>query len=203
MGFQIILMLIVMVLCIGFGFFISKKTGFTPFSRSTKIDIRTTVKEILPIAEFSTLLYHYQAVMTHSDDKKFPKTDVPVPLTGKKVIYTVEGAIHLGFDGKDIKIDSQYHNIIIYMPKIRIMHHDFYDDTFSLYDEQTSLFNHYSNKDSNDLRIKVKAEQAEKVENNLGLFIQAKQSAEQLFKSLLGNLPGIKNKYEIVFEWEK
>jgi len=203
MGFRMGLILIVMVLCIGVGFFLSKKTGVSLFPRSTKIDIRSTVKEILPIAEFSTLVYHYAAVMEHSDERKFFNTDVSVPLTGKKGLYTVEGAIKLGFNGKDIKIDTQYHNIIIYMPKISIMSHDFYDDTYRLYDEKTSLFNRFSGTEHNDLRIKVKADQEEKVLNNPGLFVEAKKPAEQLFRSLLGNLPGIKNKYEIVFEWEE
>jgi len=41
------------------------------------------------------------------------------------------------------------------------------------------------------------------VNGDLGLFVQARQSAERVFRSLLENIPDVKGKYEIVFEWEK
>jgi len=198
-----IVTLVVIVLCIGFGFLIGRKIQFGLSSKKTGIDIRSTVKEILPIAEFSSLVYHYSAVITHSDVAKFFKTDVSIPFTGKKAIYTVDGTIKLGFDGRKIKVDNRYSNIIVTMPRIGILSHEVHPETFSLYDERTSLFNRYTLKDANSIQVVHKTEQEEKVNGDLGLFVQARQSAERVFRSLLENIPDVKGKYEIVFEWEK
>jgi len=198
-----ILVFIVIVLCIVVGFFIGRKFNFGLVSRKTNADIRSTVKEILPIAEFASLVYHYSAVITHSDTGKFFKSSISIPFTGKKAIYTIDGTIKLGFDGKKIKIDNMYNNIIVNMPRIKMLSHELHPETFSLYDERTSIFNRYTLKDANDMQMLHKTGQEGKAISDLGLFVQARQSAERMFRPLLENMPDVKGKYEIVFEWEK
>ena len=169
-------------------------------SKDTRVNITSTVKEVLPAAEYTSLVYHYSSVITNTEVKKLFKFNIP--LSEKKAIYTIDGAIKLGFDCKDISIGSQYNNIIVTMPKIVILSHEIYPETFSLFDEKTSLFNRYSLKDANDIQMDHKKEMEEKIKANQGLFTQARQSAEQQFRLFLESIPEVKdNKYTIVFEW--
>jgi hypothetical protein len=191
-------MLIILVFGIVFGVFVSNKLKFT--GKSTSLNITSTVKEILPAAEYASLVYHYQDVIAHSDINKI--FNLNIPLTEKKAIYTIDGTIKLGFNGNNIKINNSYNNLIIKMPKIEILSHEIYPETFSLYDESTSLFNRYTLKDANDIQMNHKIEREKKVMENSGLFTQARESAEQQFTTFLENIPEIKEGYKIVIEWE-
>ena len=62
-------MVIVIVLCIGAGFFAGNKLKGDFFSDNTSIDIRSTVKQVLPASEYASLVYHYSSVITHNDVK--------------------------------------------------------------------------------------------------------------------------------------
>jgi hypothetical protein len=185
-------------------FFLSGKFKLNFFDKvsdnETKVNISATIKEILPNAEYSSLVYHYSSVITHSDVYKF--FDFNIPLTTKKVIYTIDGTIKLGLDCNDISIDNEDDNIIIHMPAIRILSHEIFPETFSLYDERTSIFNRYTLQDANDIQLTHKKEMEEKIGNDARLFEQARQSAEQQFRLFIENIPEVKEKYHIVFEWE-
>jgi hypothetical protein len=197
---KILRVLIILILGIAGGLFISNKVKLDFFNKESGMNITSTVKEILPNAEYSSLVYHYSSVITHSDVHKL--FDFNIPLTGKKAIYTIDGTIKLGLDCDDINIDNKDNNIIIRMPVIRILSHEIFPETFSLYDEQTSIFNRYSLKDANDIQMVHKREMEEKVANNSGLFVQARQSAEQQFRLFIENIPEVKTRYNVVFEWQ-
>ena len=196
----IVILTLFIILCVGFGFFMGTKLDFDFSSKTPAVNMILTVKEILPNAEYSSLMYHYSAVVTHSEALNFFNYDIP--LTEKKLLYTIDGTIKLGFNGEGIHVDAAYNQIILRMPKIKILSHEVYPETFRLYDERSGLFNWYSVTDFNAIQMIHKQEQEDKVNENDGLFTQARQSAEQQFTMLLESLPGIKNKYTIVFEWE-
>jgi hypothetical protein len=192
------MVIIVLVLGVGCGFFLGGKFGFK--NRKDKIDIASTVKEILPISEYASLVYYYSSVITHSQVNQLFKLNIP--LTEKKAIYTIDGTVKLGIDGKKISVTDSYKNIIIHMPKIGILSHEIYNETFRLYDEKTSIFNRYNLKEANEIQLTHKINKENEITRNSGLFTQAKESAEQQFGLLLKNLPGIKENYKIVFEWD-
>jgi len=193
-------MIIVIVLCVCAGFFAGNKFKRDFLANNTEIDIRSTVKQVLPASEYASLVYHYSSVITHNDVKTL--FDHAIPLTEKKLIYIIDGTIKLGFDGKDITVDKGYNQIIIRMPQIKILSHEIYPETFSLYDEKAGLFNRYNAEDFNSIQMNHKKDQEKKVNENAGLFTQARQSAEQQFRLFLENLPIKQDDQAIVFEWE-
>jgi hypothetical protein len=202
-----IILFAVIIVCAAGGFLLRNKLNrFNKLNKpnilekDTTINITSTVKEILPAAEYSSLVYHYTSIITDFDVKKI--FNINIPLTEKKAIYTIDGTIKLGFDCKDITVKDQYNNIILNMPKMAVLSHELYPETFSLYDEKTSLFNRYTLKDANDIQLEHKKEMEEKVKENHGLYTQARQSAERQFRLFLENIPEIKDKYTIVFEWD-
>nr|AGS52272.1 hypothetical protein [uncultured bacterium contig00059] len=207
MKFKIILisLITVLVLGAGAGFYVAKNYKLTNkdiITSETNINITSTVKQILPVSEYTSLVYHYSDVITHSDAIKFfSRWDIL--FTEKSAIYTIEGAIKLGIKGNNIQIKNNALNntIIISMPKIEILSHETYPETFFLYDEKSGLFNRYTLEDSYVLQRAAKVKITEKVNNNSALFDQAREAAEQQFRVLLNSLPGISN-YQIIFEWE-
>lgn len=192
--------LFVLILTLSAGIFIgSKFTGGNAVEKESKTDIRATVKEILPASEYASLVYHYTSVITHTEASKLFSIDIP--LTEKKAIYTIDGTIKMGFNCENIQIEITYDNIILHMPRIVILSHEIYPETFSLYDERSSLFNSYTLKDANAIQLANKSEMELKVRQNRGLYVQSRKYAEQHFTLMLESLPGIKDKYTITFEW--
>ncbi|MDR2426634.1 MAG: DUF4230 domain-containing protein [Endomicrobium sp.] len=193
--------LFILVLTLSTGILIGSKmfSNFKITENESSTDIRIAVKEILPAAEYTSLIYHYTSVITHSEAAKLFSVDIP--LTEKKAIYTIDGTIKMGFNCENIQIEITYDNIIMRMPRIMILSHEIYPETFSLFDERSSLFNRYTLKDANAIQLANKSEMELKIRQNRGLYVQARKFAEQQFTSLLENMPGIKGKYTIVFEW--
>ena len=202
MKFKLFVLVLVLVLGFVVGVYGTYKfMGARIAGKEKNIHITSTVEEILPISEYAALVYHYSDVITHSDVHKLFGKDVP--FTTKKAIYTIEGTVKLGFNGKDITISgSPYNDIVLHMPKVEILSHEIYPETFNLYDEKTGLFNSYSFKNVNEIQMEHKIERERKVNENSDLFRQAQKSAEQQFRTLLENLPGIKGVYQIDFEWD-
>jgi hypothetical protein len=194
--------LVLFVLVLSCGIFVGAKIfgGKYPVSKDAEINVKASVKEVLPAAEYASLVYQYTSVITHSEAVEL--FSIPIPLTEKKAIYTIDGTIKLGFDCSDIKIDVSYNNIILHIPRIRILSHEIYPETFSSYDEKTSLFNKYSLADANNIQKINKKEMELKARQNRGLYVQARKFAEEQISSLLKSAPGIKGRYEIVFEWD-
>jgi len=189
------LVFVVVMLCagIGFGFFIGKRNSLGLASK--KQDIRSTVMAIFPIAEFSSLAYHYSEVVPHSDVGRLFK--IPIPGTGVKAIYIIDGKIKLGFDGREVIIGSQGNDITVYI-KIKILSHEMH---YRTYDEQTGLFAKYAPKDREKVLRKYREEKEEEINGDEELLTLARQSAEQMFGSLLKNTPQIKGA-EVKFIWE-
>ena len=196
-NFQLVMILIFLILGIGVGLFIGKK--LKGFSKQAETDVTSTIKQILPTSEYASLVYHYSDVVMHADSAKI--LNIHLPFTGRKAIYSIDGTIKMGFNGKEIKITGSYDVIVVNMPKIGILSHEMHHDSFKLYDETTGLFNKYDLQTANDL-LKVQKQEVEaKVSADEGLLTQAQSSAEGQFKSFLENLPGIREKYSLVFKW--
>ncbi|MDR3113464.1 MAG: DUF4230 domain-containing protein [Endomicrobium sp.] len=193
--------LIIFTLALACGVFIGAKVfgGAGAAGKAAVVNINAAVKEVLPASEYASLVYQYSSIITHSEAVEL--FSIPIPLTEKKAIYTIDGTIKLGFDCKDIKIDLSYNNIILRMPRIKILSHEIYPETFSLYDEKTSLFNKYTLTDANNIQKINKKEIEIKARQNRGLYIQARKFAEEQISGLLESAPAIKGKYTIVFEW--
>ena len=199
----LIAVIIVLALAIG-GIFLANNLSlfnFTPVNRTASMDISSTVKQVLPAAEFVSLIYHYTDIITHSDAIRFFNLG-NIPFTERRAIYTIDGSVKLGFNGENIKIASSDGIIIVNMPAIEILSHEIFPETFNLYDERSGLFNRYTLEDSYTIQTIQRHELEKKVNENPALFAQARTSAEQQFKKLLESLPEIKDKYRIIFDWQ-
>ncbi|MCL2805032.1 MAG: DUF4230 domain-containing protein [Treponema sp.] len=197
---KLIAFILILVLGVGAGIYLANNIDFLN-NKTEKINITSTIKQILPVSEYVSIVYHYTDVITHSDAIPFFNWG-NIPFTEKKSIYTIDGTVKLGFNGEKINIKHSRDTITIQMPAIEIISHEIFPDTFNLYDEKSGLFNRYTLTDAYSLQLVQRLEREKKINENENLFAQARTSAEQQFKRLLESLPGIKDNYSIVFEWD-
>ena len=202
---KIILIIIILALSIGGGIFLA--SYFDLFNRTdalnktTSINISSTVKEVLPSAEFTSIIYHYTDVITHSDAIRFFDFG-NIPFTERRAIYTIDGIIKLGINCENMEIEISDNAVTLNMPPVVILSHEIFPETFHLYDERSGLFNRYSLEDSYMIHAMQRQEREKKVNENPALFAQARTSIEQQFGRLLENFPGIKDVYKIEFNWK-
>ncbi|GMO65189.1 MAG: hypothetical protein Ta2A_13260 [Treponemataceae bacterium] len=186
----------VLVLSIGVVYLQCKlKSGKTKEKKS----IISVVNEILPVSEFSCLLYRYRAVNKDADSLKFIRWNLP--FTGKRLIYSIEGTIKLGINCREIKVKIEKDRVRVKMPDIKILSHEIMPESVMVYDEKHGAFNHYTAKDHFRIELSHKDAVEADIIGNTDVFLQAKESAEMQFGMLLGNLPGIKGAYTVTFDW--
>jgi hypothetical protein len=165
-----------------------------------KKEIHISIKEILPISEYACLVYRYSAVNKHSDSLPFIKWNMP--FTEKKLIFSIDGTIKLGIDGKHIRIEPLVKKIVVHLPPIKILSHEIHPETAMIYDEKNNIFNHYTAKDHFRIELSHRNTIEERLFSNDDVFAQAQEAAQMQFGSLLQNLPGVKDVYRIEFEWD-
>ena len=159
-------------------------------------NISTIVKEILPASEYVCLVYNYQSINQRSYN---PGNW----LNARYILIVLDGTIKLGFNCEDIKVQQNGTNLILVMPKIKILAHEQYPERAKTYDLAGGGIFPRSIKPQEVLNLlgDSKHEQEKLVEENEELKKQARDSTEALFRPLLEFNPLIKEKYSIVFNW--
>lgn len=160
------------------------------------LNIQTVIKEVLPVSEYASLVYHYSSVITK-------KVESFGPFNSKRMLYIMDGTIKLGFDCKNILVEEREDTVVLKMPAVKILSHEQDTANAVVYDESYSLFNgRFSVEEMLRIQAEHKQSEEKKVEADGDLFRQARLSAEQVFRPLLTNLPGIKDHYTLSLEWE-
>jgi hypothetical protein len=158
-------------------------------------NISTVVKEILPASEYVCLVYNYQSITQRS----YNPGNV---LNARNILIVLDGTIKLGFNCGDIRVQQNETNLVLSMPKIKILAHEQYPERAKTYDLVGGLFpRQIRPQEILDLLGDSKLDQEKQVEGNEELMRQARDSAEALFKPLLELNPSIKDRYSIVFNW--
>jgi hypothetical protein len=156
------------------------------------------VKEILPVSEYTCLLYRYTTVVMHEESKKFNEWELP--FTKKKYIYTYDGMMKLGINGKNISIKQFGQRIQLHMPPVQVVSHIIDERSIKVYDQTRNAFNQIEIDEAFKINAEQKAHMEAKAQSE-GVFEEAQRAAEQQFGDLLKNLPGVKNEFIIEFVW--
>ncbi|ULQ60694.1 DUF4230 domain-containing protein [Brucepastera parasyntrophica] len=192
-------LVILIIVLLGAGFILGRQFTKTRERKNTNISGR--IREILPASEYACLVYHYSSVVQDSNSRSIINWNIP--FTEKKIIFVIDGTIKLGLNGKDIAIKTDYNVIKIMLPQIRILSHELYPETLQVYNEKSGIFNRYKAKEHFELQAENKNVMADKLLANDDIFAQAREIAEQQFRSFLENLPGIRDVYSIIFQWKQ
>ena len=217
--FPVGLIVIIAALLTVIGFILGGKGfSFNPLHKITEQQERSAhsvLKEVLPIGEYASLAYHYTTVV-----KEINARDIrgwTIPFTTRRYIFTYDGVMKLGIDGTSIRIEEHPANtageaanpggpvnlpvIRIILPSVKILSHEIIDGSIEVFEQSQTIFNEIKIADAFEVTAERKRELEEKVMSG-GVPREAQISAEQQLGSLLKNLPGIKEKYDLEFIWD-
>ena len=218
MGAVIIGLLVTIGFLLGWG---KKNISIVPvITEKSDISAHTVIREVLPIGEYASLAYHYTSVVKDINAKDVKGWTIP--FTTRKYIFTYDGRIKLGIDGRQIRIEAPEEEngtetgsdaaetdtaagrlpvIRIILPPIKILSHEVIDDSIEIFEQTQTIFNEIKIADAFKVTADRKRELEEKVMAGTAVK-DAETSLEQQFGTLLKSLPGIKDVYDLEFVWQ-
>ncbi len=173
------------------------KTPFVLFKTTVETNIHTVVKEILPVSKIVSTEYHYESVIV----ERINPNNI---LTSKKVLVVMPGTVSLGIDGQNILVQENAGRILIQLPPVQIISHEQHHEKAKVYDESYGILTgRFTVEQILALQAKHKQEITEKILNDEELFARTRKTTESILDSFISNLPGVKNTYPVIFEWQE
>ena len=184
----IIAVIIILVVVIGVYFGIGK------LSHSESDTVRLGFKDI---GELATQSVYSKEVSTTEDARTL--FGYNVPFTESKCIFSYGVEIKAGYDFADIKwsVNETAKVIKVELPEVKILDVKVDMDSFQLYHEDESIFTNISSEDMNESAVKL-ADNAKKTAIKHGLYDKARENAESLIKTFIGQSYDLKE-YEVKF----
>lgn len=172
----IIAVIIILVVVIGVYFGIGK------LSHSESDTVRLGFKDI---GELATQSVYSKEVSTTEDARTL--FGYNVPFTESKCIFSYGVEIKAGYDFADIKwsVNETAKVIKVELPEVKILDVKVDMDSFQLYHEDESIFTNISSEDMNESAVKL-ADNAKKSAIKHGLYDKARENAETLIKTFIG-----------------
>ncbi len=169
-----------------------------------KIDKQTVKEAIAPAGELVSYKYFYTDAGTYEKSQKFTDSDIVIPFTTDKTIYTYSGTINAGIDMDEIEydVDNEKKDIIVYLPEPKVLSHELDESSFKTYDVKKSIFTSSELTDYAQFVGELKKSEEEKLNGNREFWDQLEKNTEKTIKSLLTADDKI-DEYHISFEWKE
>lgn len=168
---------------------------------------KATIMEVMKAArELVVYKYYYTDVGEYKKDQSFPHSNIHIPFTMDKTLYTYTGTISAGIDLAKVdedhcEIDDEKQTITITLPKPKILYHDIDDKKFQSYNVNNSVFTTSDLGDYKEFERKLKNEQEEKLGENDEFWSEVRKNTETAIKDML-TLSGQTEDYKVDFAWE-
>lgn len=161
-------------------------------------DSETLSEKIQSIGELATVEYIYTDVGVVESSKTLKIFKKDVPMSTKRVIAQMDGVIKVGIDVDMVEIacDEAQKLITVTLPNARLLSNELDEQSLTVYDEDSGLFNKVTMEDSSLVRTVIK-EEAEKGAEKNGLYEQAKENAKLIITNLFYNIPGLMDTYTV------
>lgn len=153
---------------------------------SKEINIDLIESKIEGIGEMATIEYVYTNAGKYEDPKQLFGIDIP--LTTKSFIAKWDGIIKAGIEIDEVKVEMKEakKEIIISLPKAKILSHELDENSFETLDEQDGLFNPVKVKDTKEFEVTTKKSMEERVIEN-GILDKAFENAKQIIEKLVNS----------------
>lgn len=179
------------------GFIIGTVVLKERFSSHTEVSVDLITNRLASAKKLITTEYHYTNMGAMENQNEF--YGWKVPFTKKSFILSYDGIIYMGvdIDKLDVKIEGK--EIRIALPEAEILSHDIKEDSITIFDEKTSVFNPIEISDY----ITFSADQQKVMEEKVlagGYLRKAKENAQEAIEELLQMNPEISEEYQIVFQ---
>ncbi len=152
---------------------------------------QTIAEGIKTMGKLSTAEYYYTHVENHDSSLQFEGTNINIPFTKNKFVYSYDGSVTAGIDFTkiEVNVDDAKKTVNIKLPEVEIISSEIDEDSFKLYDEKNSAFNKISVTDvANSFADMKKDEEAKAKER--GLFDNAEKNAKIMLESFVRSTYG-------------
>jgi hypothetical protein len=175
----------------------------------SKTSVLVIMRERIRAAEFTSLKYNYNVplkdmpgnrretitIAIPGTNKKIP-ISFTIPFTGKKLLATIEGTIHLGIDCSEIDVATiGTNNFVITLPPIKILSHEI--NKQELFDKKGN----YSPDEIWALESGLKDSIASGMLNNPEIISDAENATIDMLRSILAKIPDL-GSAQIAFNWK-
>lgn len=175
-------------------YFFGMKAGF--FKNEPKISSEIIKNQIVNAKELTTLKYKYTNVGSFENTNEF--YGLKIPFTSKKFIISYDGEVNAGVDLEMVKvsIDESKKVVNVSLPKSKILSHQIDENSLTIFDEKSSVFNPLEIKDFTDFR-KNEMKKVEKDLLNKGFLDEANERSKEAVVEILNINPIIKEEYTV------
>lgn len=166
------------------------------FSSHTEVSVDLITNRLASAKKLITTEYHYTNMGAMENQNEF--YGWKVPFTKKSFILSYDGVIYMGVDIDKLEVQIEGKEIRITLPEAQILSHDIKEDSITIFDEKTSVFNPIEISDY----ITFSADQQKVMEEKVlagGYLTTAKENAQEAIEELLQMNPEISEEYQIVF----
>lgn len=172
--------------------------------KETVIESAEIEHQIREINELAVIEYKYRhtSVLDEQDMFSISFLDgTAIPFTQKRCIISMDGTIKAGIDADQVTVnpDNKSKKIIIGLPAPKVLSNELDEKSLYVYLEQDTVFNRVRAQDHSNLRQRIKAEAQQLAKEN-GVMEQATERVKLLIKTMLEQVPDIKESYSIEFE---
>lgn len=166
------------------------------FSSHTEVSIDLITNRLASAKKLITTEYHYTNMGAMENQNEF--YGWKVPFTKKSFILSYDGVIYMGVDIDKAEIQVEGKEIRIGLPESEILSHDIKEDSITIFDEKTSVFNPIKISDYIGFSSDQQKVMEEKVRVG-GYLVTAKEKAQEAIVELLQMNLEISEQYRIVF----
>lgn len=145
--------------------------------------------------------YFYTDVGTYEKSQKLFNTDIALPFTTDKTLYTYSGKIGAGIELGQIvfEVDNDKKTITATFPEPKILFHEMGKE-FEFYDVMKAAFSQSNFNDFEEFRGALMEKQEEKLKNNQDFWESVKENSETVVKGLV-TASGQIDDYTIICKW--
>lgn len=167
---------------------------------SREVDVSLLSSRIEGIGELATIDYLYTNTNRYEDAAQWFGRDIPLSITTKSFIMTWDGIIKAGIDLNQVKVNenAEKREIVIELPKARILSHEIEEDSVEVLDQNNGLFNLIKVEDVKTFDA-VSKETMEKRAIENGILEKAEHHTEAVIEQLVNTMEIKDAGYTITF----
>ncbi len=165
------------------------------------VDSHTLMSAMTKNDKLITYEYYYTDAGTYEKGKKLFKTNIAIPFTTDKAVFTYGGSLGVGIHTEQLSIDTDDAKKIIRItvPPLEILTDTPDYDAFQYYDVKNSVFTSSNLKDFSAFQKELSQKEKKKLKKNKEFWEKAKESTEQRIENMLNKVANLDG-YQIVFE---
>lgn len=169
-----------------------------------KADVSTLREAIAPAAKLAVYEYFYTDSGVYEKNQTLFDTDIVLPFTTDKTVYTYTGTIAAGIhvDQVEFEVDQEARTVTVLLPKPVILYHELGKDGFRYYDIQRAALSRTDLGDFEAFRRALKADQEKKLLQNDLFWQRTRENVQGVLTSLI-TLSGQVDYGRLVFRWKE